>query len=356
MLEQHRLAAAARRRDGWHAWLAEQKVAGDRKTFAWIRAEGTGWAPSDTSKAEQLEVADACWRELWGSDVTTEARTAALAEMPAGPRLPTVQPLTGWQLRGAGLSMGEKAGGVDGLQTADWRHWPMQHWSVLAEVVALCERHGQWPQQLLQAHVALLPKGGKPVAGLQARPITLLPLVYRAWGKARAKQLKVNFEAITDLLVGARQEAEFQAAILATTISLGRATGEGAGAAAIDFVKAYDSLELDFLEAALEKAGVPRVILGPCFAMYRAERAIRIGDAVGPARVPKSGLPAGGPFATLFMAVLTGKWRILRDLPSRPSVRTWVDDCTAFAQGREPAVQLAEGGRPHGRRRAADAA
>ena len=115
---------------------------------------------------------------------------------------------------------------------------------------------------------------------------------------------------------------------------------------AIDFVKAYDSLELDFLEAALRKAGVPQLILGPCFAMYRAERAVRIGDAVGPARLPQSGLPAGCPFATLFMAVLTGKWRILRDLPSQPSVRSWVDDCTAFVQGREAAVNLAaEAGR-----------
>ena len=341
-LEQHRIAAAVRRRDGWHAWLAEQKAAGDRKTFAWIRADDATWAPSGTSKAEQLETADACWWELWGKAMAAEARAAALQEMPAGPAMPAMQPLTGWQLRGAGLSMGEKAGGADGLQTADWRHWPMQHWNMLAEVVALCERLGRWPQQLLQAHVALLPKGGKPVAGLQARPITVLPLVYRAWGKARAKQLKVGFEAVTDLLVGSRQEAEFQAAILATTLSLGRATGEGAGAAAIDFVKAYDSLELEFLEAALRKAGVPQLILGPCFAMYRAERAVRIGDAVGPARLPQSGLPAGCPFATLFMAVLTGKWRILRDLPSQPSVRSWVDDCTAFVQGREAAVNLAE--------------
>ena len=145
-LEQHRIAAAARRRNGWHAWLAEQKAAGDRKTFAWIRAEDATWAPSGTSKAEQLEKADACWWELWGKAMTAEARAAALQEMPAGPELPAMQPLTGWQLRGAALSMGDKAGGADGLQTDDWRHWPMQHWNMLAEVVALCERLGQWPQ------------------------------------------------------------------------------------------------------------------------------------------------------------------------------------------------------------------
>ena len=78
----------------------------------------------------------------------------------------------------------------------------------------------------------------------------MLPLAYRAWAKARAKKLRCWLEATTDLLVGTRQEAEYQAAILATTLSLGRATGEGAGAVAVDFTKAYDGLDLRFLEAA----------------------------------------------------------------------------------------------------------
>ena len=69
---------------------------------------------------------------------------------------------------------------------------------------------------------------------LQARPITIVSLVYRAWAKIRAKQLKVWLEEHTTLLVGTRQEAEFQAAILATTLSPGQSTGEGAGAAAVD--------------------------------------------------------------------------------------------------------------------------
>ncbi len=53
------------------------------------------------------------------------------------------------------------------------------------------QEKGRWPQQLKLALVMLLRKGGKPVDGLQARPITVLPLVYRAWAKVRAKQLRV---------------------------------------------------------------------------------------------------------------------------------------------------------------------
>ena len=222
----------------------------------------------------------------------------------------------------------------------------MEHWNKLSQLVQLCEKRGQWPQQLKLAHVMLLSKGGKPVDGLQARPITVLPLVYRAWAKVTAKQLRVWLEEHTTLLFGTRQEAEFQAALLATTLSLGKATGEGAGAACVDFAKAYDGLNLDFLEQALRKAGVSEQLLGPSFAMYRAERAIRIGDSVGPSRLPQSGLPAGCPFATFYLAIITQPWRLLRDLQSGPSARTWVDDCTAYVQGRGAAVDLAaEAGR-----------
>ncbi len=67
VLEQHRVAASDRRRNGWHIWLAEQAAAGNWKTFAWIRQEEVAWAPSGTSKAEQLELADAGWWQLCGS-------------------------------------------------------------------------------------------------------------------------------------------------------------------------------------------------------------------------------------------------------------------------------------------------
>ncbi len=57
--------------------------------------------------------------------------------------------------------MGSKAGGAAGLQTAGWADWPLEHWSKLAQLVQLCEKLGQWPQQLKQAHVMLVSKGGQ---------------------------------------------------------------------------------------------------------------------------------------------------------------------------------------------------
>ena len=62
--------------------------------------------------------------------------------------------------------------------------------------------------------------------------------------KVRAKQLRTWLEERRKLLVGHRQEAELRPAVLATALSVGRATGDEAGAACLDFSEAYDSLDL----------------------------------------------------------------------------------------------------------------
>ena len=63
-LERHRVAKAKLRRDGWHGWLAEQKAAGSRDIFAWLRRGEPSWAPSPLSKQQQLDEASAAWWSL----------------------------------------------------------------------------------------------------------------------------------------------------------------------------------------------------------------------------------------------------------------------------------------------------
>ncbi len=80
--------------------------------------------------------------------------------------------------------------------------WPKQHRNRLAQFAHLCEEQGRWPQRLLIAHVVLLSKEGMPVEKLRSRPIALLPLLYRAWARVRARQLRTWLEEHTELLVG----------------------------------------------------------------------------------------------------------------------------------------------------------
>ena len=99
---------------------------------------------------------------------------------------------------------------------------------------------------------------------------------------------------------------------------------------------------MEFLEQALRKAGVAEQILRPAFSMYKAFRADRVGDAVGPGKESDLGSRQAARSPLFFMAVVTQPWRRqLRMLPSRPSVRTRVDDCAAFVQGAAAAIGLA---------------
>ena len=65
--------------------------------------------------------------------------------------------------------------------------------SWMSGVKRLGERTGKWPSKLKGGLVCLLPKGGvgPSVADpLQARPVVLLSVLYRIWGKARSRWLE----------------------------------------------------------------------------------------------------------------------------------------------------------------------
>ena len=138
-LEQHRLEAGRKRCDAWHTWLAAQRDTRDRKIFAWIRQEESSLPSSGCSEPQQLTTADAAWWELWAGSLSEQEFGKALKMVPAGPPMPSMRPITGKQLRRAALGMGSKAAGADGLQTADWTRWPMEHWSKLSQLV-ICAR------------------------------------------------------------------------------------------------------------------------------------------------------------------------------------------------------------------------
>ncbi len=209
--------------------------------FAWIRREEEAWAVCPLSKQEQLDEAVLAWWELWRREPLSAHQVAEALEQ-IGEEAPMGrQPasLTGAQLprRWAKRRRPEPTGSRHTTGPGGRRCTGIS-WPNLSNGASERRR----PDQLRLAHVAIIIKGGKPVRGLQAKPIRVLPLVDRAWAKIRARQIRVWLEGHTELLVGSGQEAEFQAAILAATLSLGKATGLGAGAACLDWSKAYDTI------------------------------------------------------------------------------------------------------------------
>ena len=56
---------------------------------------------------------------------------------------------------------------------------------------------GEWPSGLLSAFVSLLAKVPRPTSAKDGRPITILPTLYRIWGKIVSRKI---FAAIVDHL------------------------------------------------------------------------------------------------------------------------------------------------------------
>ena len=57
----------------------------------------------------------------------------------------------------------------------------MPWFSGLAFLLELVESTGTWPQGLLDAYIAMIPKADGDSTPLDQRPLSVLPVVYRLW-------------------------------------------------------------------------------------------------------------------------------------------------------------------------------
>ena len=60
----------------------------------------------------------------------------------------------------------------------------------MARILAKVEDSGIWPDGLLDAYIAMIPKTDGDAAPLGQRPLSVLPVVYRVWASARVSQLE----------------------------------------------------------------------------------------------------------------------------------------------------------------------
>ena len=67
---------------------------------------------------------------------------------------------------------------------------PLAWFSGLAILLELVESTGIWPQGLLDAYIAMIPKADGDSAPLGQRPLSVLPVVYRLWASLRLGHLR----------------------------------------------------------------------------------------------------------------------------------------------------------------------
>ena len=66
----------------------------------------------------------------------------------------------------------------------------MLWFSGLAILLELIKSTGIWPQGLLDAYIAMIPKADGDSTPLGQRPLSVLPVVYRLWASLRLGHLR----------------------------------------------------------------------------------------------------------------------------------------------------------------------
>ena len=87
------------------------------------------------------------------------------------------------------------AGGLDGWGWREFKVLPVSCFDGLARILSCVEDFGVWPDGLLDAYIAMIPKVDGDVTPLGQRPLGVLPVVYRIWASARMGQLEGWFRS-----------------------------------------------------------------------------------------------------------------------------------------------------------------
>ena len=97
--------------------------------------------------------------------------------------------LTGQVLADVVQREGSTAGGLDGWGWRELKVLPVSWYDELARILPKVEDVGVWPDGLLDAYIAMIPKTDGDATPLGQRPLSVLPIVYRIWASTRMGQL-----------------------------------------------------------------------------------------------------------------------------------------------------------------------
>ena len=167
--------------------------------------------------------------------------------------------LTGQMLADVVHRKGVSAGGLDGWGWRELKVLPVSWFDELARVLTKVEDLGVWPDGLLDAYIAMIPKADGDSTPLDQRPLSMLPVVYRLWASLRLGHLREWVEgwsphSVFSLGNGLSSvEAWFSTALDIEEVLSGTG-GDQLHVMVADVIKSFDTVILD---CALGRLGLP---------------------------------------------------------------------------------------------------
>ena len=188
----------------WVGWLREDLGS---RLYAWLRPDFVLPSPFLVVKDPQTQssrilvephLIDAELRKAWmlffcrsGHPVVTVDQSLDFVGhlLPQEPHLDLLW-IMGRDLQEVAKTKKCTAGGLDGWACNEIKALSLPWFSGLAILLELVETSGVWPQGLLDAYIATIPKADGDCPPLGQRPLSVLPVVYRLWASLRLGHLR----------------------------------------------------------------------------------------------------------------------------------------------------------------------
>ena len=199
------------------------------------------------------------------------------------------------------------AGGLDGWGWRELKVLPVSWFDELARILTKVEDTGVWPDGLLDAYIAMIPKTDGNATPLGQRPLTVLLIVYGVWASARMNQLDDWFKSwVPDSVFSAGGGRGSVEAWYTSALDIEEVLS---GAADADVVKSLDTVDKGILDSVLSSLG----LLGwfrHAYFEYHAHVRLRfkLASGLGRSWTRDGGIPQGCPLSMMFIVALYTPW------------------------------------------------
>ena len=193
------------------------------------------------------------------------------------------------------------AASLDGWVWREFKSLPLAWFDKLAKILSLVESSGVWPDGILDAYIAMIPKVDGDATPLGQRPLCVRPVVYRIWASVRLQHLPGWFQSWVRSCVfaagGGRSSVEaWYSTALGLEESLSGALDSDVHIFVADVVMSFDTVDRDILDYVLSRLGLPGWFSHVC-SQYHALVRLRFKLSCGLGRgwTRDGGIPQGCP-------------------------------------------------------------
>ena len=257
-------------------------------------------------------------------------------------------PLTGDMLVEVVRRRKATAGSLDGWGWTELEALPAPWFDGLARTLRLVEEEGIWPDGLLDAYIAMIPKTDGDAAPLGQRPLCVLPVVYRIWASARMTQLEPWFRSwVPDSFFSAGGGRSSVDAWFTTALDIEECLAGGleqdVHLLVADVVKSFDTVDRGILDRVLSSLGLPAWFRHVYFEYHAHVRLrFKLAAGLGEPWTGDGSIPQGCPLSMMFIVALYLPWcRYLGELPD-VSPQLYADNLKCVSSKPEQLLRAAQ--------------